>query len=104
MTQASYTTEGTKGLMKEGGTKRKAAIKQLIESAGGKLHAFYFSYGKDDVLIIAEFPDAASGVAVSLSVHAAGVVTAHSTVLITPEEMDAATKKSVSYQPPGAKG
>jgi uncharacterized protein with GYD domain len=104
MTQASYTPEGAKGLMKEGGTKRKAAIKKLIESAGGKLHAFYFSYGKDDVLLIAEYPDTASAAAVSLSVHASGVVSSHSTMLITPEEMDAATKKSVSYQPPGAKG
>jgi uncharacterized protein with GYD domain len=102
--QASYTSEGAKGLMKEGGTKRKAAIKQMIETAGGKLHSFYFAFGKDDVVGITEFPDHATATAMSLAVNAAGVVRFRSTVLITPEEMDAATKKSVTYRPPGAKG
>jgi uncharacterized protein with GYD domain len=101
--QASYTAEGAKGLMKEGGSKRKAAIKQLVEASGGKLHSFYFAFGKDDVVGIAEFPDHATATAVSLAVNAAGVVSFRSTVLITPEEMDAATKKSVTYRPPGAK-
>jgi uncharacterized protein with GYD domain len=90
--------------MHEGGTKRKAAIKQMVESAGGKLLSFYFSFGKDDVVGITEFPDHATAAAVSLSVNAAGVVAFRSTVLITPEEMDAATKKSVAYRPPGARG
>jgi uncharacterized protein with GYD domain len=101
--QASYTTEGVKGLMKEGGTKRKAAIKQMIETAGGKLHAFHFAFGKDDVVGIAEFPDHATATAVSLAVNAVGVVDFRSTVLISPEEMDAAIKKSVAYRPPGSK-
>ena len=102
--QASYTSQGVKGLMKDGGTKRKAAIKQMIEAAGGKLHAFYFSFGKDDVIGIAEFPDHATSTALSLSINGSGVVSFHSTVLITPEEMDAATKKSIAYQPPGSIG
>ena len=29
--RASYTSEGTKGLLKEGGVKRRAAIQQMIE-------------------------------------------------------------------------
>lgn len=91
------------GPHEEGGSKRKAAIKQLVEASGGKLHAFYFAFGKDDVVGIAEFPDHATAAAVSLAVNAAGVVSFRSTVLITPEEMDAATKKSVAYRPPGAK-
>jgi uncharacterized protein with GYD domain len=102
--QASYTSEGIKGLMKEGGTNRRAAVKQVIEAAGGKLQSFYFAFGKDDVVGIAEFPDHATAAAVSLAVNAAGVVKYRLTVLITPEEMDAATKKSVAYRPPGSKG
>jgi uncharacterized protein with GYD domain len=101
--QASYTAEGAKGLIKEGGTKRRAAIKQMVEAAGGKLHAFYFAFGKDDVVGITEFPDAATALALSVAVSAAGVVNIRSTVLISTEEMDAATKKSVGYRPPGAK-
>ena len=55
--QASYTSEGAKGLAKEGGTKRRAAVQQMVEKAGGKLHAFYFAIGESDVYAIAEFPD-----------------------------------------------
>ncbi len=43
--QASYTAEGAKGLLKEGGTKRRAAVEQLIKSVGGTLEAFYFALG-----------------------------------------------------------
>ena len=100
--QASYTTEGAKGLLKEGGTKRRAAVEQLIKSVGGKLEAFYFVLGESDVFLLVDAPDNASVVAVSLTPAAAGVVTnLRTTVLLTPEDMDQATKKSVSYRPPG---
>ena len=100
--QASYTAEGAKGLLKEGGTKRRAAVEQLIKSVGGKLEAFYFALGETDVFLLVDAPDDASVVAVSLTTAAAGVVTnLRTTVLLTPEEMDQATKKSVNYRPPG---
>ena len=100
--QASYTAEGAKGLLKEGGTKRRAAVEQLIKSVGGKLEAFYFVLGESDAVLLVDAPDNASVVAVSLTTAAAGVVTnLRTTVLLTPEEMDQATKKSVSYRPPG---
>ena len=100
--QASYTTEGAKGLLKEGGTKRRAAVEQLMKSVGGKLEAFYFALGETDVFLLVDAPDDASVVAVSLTTAAAGVVTnLRTTVLLTPEEMDQATKKSVNYRPPG---
>ena len=35
--KATYTSDGTKGLLKEGGTKRRAAVQKIIEAAGGKL-------------------------------------------------------------------
>jgi uncharacterized protein with GYD domain len=100
--QASYTTEGTRGLLKDGGSKRRATVQQMIEKAGGKLHAFYYAFGEADVYGIAEFPDQATAAAVSLAVNASGAVQFRSTVLISPEEMDAAAKKSVAYRPPGA--
>lgn len=100
--RASYRPEGVKGLLKEGGTKRRAAIQKMVEAAGGRLHAFYFAFGDEDVVSIVEFPDHASAAAVSLAVNAAGSVKIHNTVLITPEEMDVATKKSVAYRAPGA--
>ena len=99
---ATYTAEGARGVQKEGGSKRRDTIEQFVTKAGGKLHAFYFAVGKDDVYIIAEFPDAASAVAASLAVNASGAVRLRTTVLLTPEEMDAVAKKNVSYRAPGA--
>jgi uncharacterized protein with GYD domain len=100
--QASYTAEGVKGLRKDGGTKRRAAVQQMVEKAGGKLHAFYFAFGDPDVCGIAEFPDHATAVGLSLAVNASGAVSFRTSVLITPEEMDAAVKKAIAYSPPGA--
>lgn len=102
LVQASYTPEGAKGLLKDGGTKRRAALQQMTEKAGGKLHGFYFAFGDTDVYLIAEYPDQASAAAVCLQVGASGAARVKTTVLITPEEVDAAVKKPVAYRAPGA--
>lgn len=99
--RASYTSEGTKGLLKEGGSKRRAAIQQMIEKAGGRLVAFYFAFGDADVIGIAEFPDPATAAAVSLAVNSAGVVHLNTTLLLSAEELDAGTKKPIEYRAPG---
>ena len=101
MIQATYTLDGTKGLIKEGGTARRTAVEQTIKGMGGKLDAFYFAFGQTDVFIIVDVPDAASAAAVSLTVNAAGGAKVTTTPLMMPEEMDAATKKSVQYRAPG---
>ena len=101
MVTASYTAEGAKGLIKEGGSGRRTAVHKLIESMGGKVEAFYFAYGDKDAFVIADLPDAASGLALSLAVNASGIVRLSTVPLITPEEMDAASKKTVAYRPPG---
>ena len=99
---AAYTSEGAKGVRKGGGSERRAAAKQVVESVGGKLESFYFAFGKNDVIIIADLPDHASAAALSLTIGAAGAAKTSTTVLLTPEEIDAAAKKSVDYRPPGA--
>jgi uncharacterized protein with GYD domain len=68
---------------------------------GGKLEAFYYAYGEDDAVIIADLPDAGAGLAISLSVNASGAVRLATTPLITPEEIDAASKKTIDYKAPG---
>ena len=100
--KASYNADGARGLMKEGGSKRRTAVQALVESLGGKLDAFYYAYGADDAIIIADIPDAASGLAISLAVNASGAVRLTTTPLITPEEVDAASKKTVNYRAPGS--
>jgi uncharacterized protein with GYD domain len=99
--QASYNAEGAKGLMKDGGSKRKEAAEELIKSLGGTMEAFYYAFGDDDAYVIFDAPDNVSVAAASMAVCASGVVTARTTVLMTAEEMDAATKKSSKYSPPG---
>jgi uncharacterized protein with GYD domain len=99
--QASYAADGAKGLLAEGGTKRRDAATKAIKAAGGKVEAFYFAFGKSDVVVIADFPSNVSAAAASLTINASGVVTTSTTVLLTPGEMDAAAKKSVPYRAPG---
>ncbi len=98
----SYTAEGTKGLIKGGGgTARLAAVQQAIHSVEGKLEAFYYAFGEDDVYLIFDAPDNASAAALSLAVSASGAATVKTTVLLTPEDIDHAAKKHVTYRHPG---
>jgi uncharacterized protein with GYD domain len=99
--QVSYTADGAKGLLKDGGSKRRAAAKTLIESLGGKLESLYFAFGDTDVVAIADMPDNAAAAAGSLTLAGSAAVTSRITVLLTPEEIDQAVKKSGSYTPPG---
>ncbi len=61
----------------------------------------YFAFGEYDVYTIIDAPDKISAATASLVVNAAGAVSMKTVVLLTPEEMDEATKRSVSYSPPG---
>ena len=99
--QVSYTAEGAKGVMKDGGSKRREAARSALSSVGATLDAMYFAFGDADVVVIADAPDAASIVAASLALNASGAVTSKTTVLLTPEEVDAATRKSATYSAPG---
>jgi len=98
----SYTAEGTKGLLKDGGSKRREVVRKMFEKAGGKLHELYYAFGDDDVYVIAEVPDSLSALAISLTINATGAVQLKTTALVTPEDVDAAAKKSVAYKAPGA--
>ena len=46
-------------------------------------------------------PDSVSALAFSLAVNASGGIKAKTIVLVTPEEIDDATKKAVDFRPPG---
>ena len=97
----SYTQEGLKGFLKEGGSKRREATKQLVESVGGALEAYYFAFGDYDFYLIAEVPDNVSAAAGSLIANASGAVKVKTVVLLTPEEDDQVAKTTVEYRPPG---
>ena len=99
--QWSYLADGAKGLLKDGGSKRQLAARTLIESLGGKMETMYFAFGKNDIVAIVDMPDAASAAAASLAIGSSGALTTNLTVLLTPEEIDLAAKKSAKYTPPG---
>jgi len=100
--QANYVGDGIKGLLKEGGSSRRKVVDELVGSVGGKTESFYFAFGDTDAFVIVDVPDNVTAAAVALTVGASGVVNLKTTVLMTPEEVDQATKKSPSYRAPGA--
>jgi len=99
--EVSYTPDGLAGLMKDGGTGRRAAVQQLIEKLGGRVEVFYFAFGSHDAYATVELPDHRAAAAAALAVNAQGKVQLKTTVLLTPEEIDEATKTNVDYRPPG---
>jgi uncharacterized protein with GYD domain len=98
---ASYTADGAKGLIKEGGTKRRQAAEASLKSVGGRVEAFYFAFGEHDAVLIVDAPDNMTIAAASMAINASGAVQTKTLVLLTPEEIDQATKKQPTYQPPG---
>ncbi|MEI6209243.1 MAG: GYD domain-containing protein [Desulfuromonadales bacterium] len=127
--QISYSVEGAKGLLKEGGTKRLKAVEQLakelsaptssaqspvpmsfcsmealehmVKGVGGTLESFYYAFGEFDLVVIVDLPDNASAAALSLTISSSGASKIKTTVLLTPEEIDQASKMSIHYRPPG---
>ena len=99
--QVSYTLDGVKGVVAEGGSARKAAAQAAAESVGGTLESLYFAFGETDVFAVADLPDNAAAAALALSVTAAGGAAVRTVVLLTPDEIDGATNQKVDYTPPG---
>ena len=99
--QANYTSEGAKGIVKEGGSARRAAIEKAAAALGGRLEAFYFAFGAVDAYVIVDLPDNVTAAAMALAVGQTGLASTKTVVLLTPEETDAATKKTVNYRGPG---
>jgi uncharacterized protein with GYD domain len=102
LVKAKYNVDGVKGLMKDGGSGRVAAVTKLTKSLGGKVEAFYFAYGECDAYLIVDVKDEATVLSLSLAVNASGAVTLELVPLIAPATMDEATKKTVNYRAPGA--
>ena len=100
--QASYTQEGLGGLMDDGATGRREMAEDLVSSLGGTIEAFYYAFGDSDLYVIADLPDDASAAAASVVVGASGTASIKTTVLVTPETVDEAVKKTVGYPPPGS--
>ena len=99
--QANYVGDGVKGLIKEGGSARRAAAEKAVKSVGGSLDAMYFAFGDVDVFAIVDMPNHASMTAAALTINASGGVSIRTTVLMSPAEVDEAVKMHPSYRAPG---
>ncbi len=99
--KASLTIDGVKGTLQEGGTSRLATLKELFESIGGKLEAFYYAFGDTDAYVIVDAPDNVTTAALSMAVTASGAVVTETVVLLTPEELDQVAEMTIDYRPPG---
>ena len=124
--KGKYTDRGAKGLVHEGGSKRRNAMVSAIEGQEDKLEAFYYAFGNDDfkgvtstveglggkvvafyyafggvdIYMVVELSDNTAAIALSLTINQSGSVTVETIPLVTPEELDKAAKLSVSYLPP----
>lgn len=100
--EVSYTAQGAKGVLKDGGSKRRAAAQKAIKSLGGKMESFYFAFGHADAIVIVDLPDAVSAAAMSMNVSATGAAAATVRVLLTAEDIDKSARKTTTYTPPGS--
>lgn len=102
MVSGSYTTEGIKGVIKEGGSGRRKAVEAALHAVGGKVESIYYALGETDVFVVIEVPDNVSVAALAMAVGATGTVNIKTTALLTIEEIDQATKKVASLAYRGA--
>src|ERR1700723_4111750 len=100
LTMVSYTPEGIKGLVKEGGTARRAAVEKMLHKLGGRLEGFYFAFGDNNAYVISEGPDNATAAAISLAITP-GALRTKTIVLLSPEEVDEAVKIPMDFNPTG---
>lgn len=100
--EATYTLDGLRGLLNDGGSGRVDAVRKMAESVGGHLESFDFTFGEQDTHVICELPDNKAAAAVALAIGAGGGATTKTVPLITPAEVDQAVRQTVDYRAPGA--
>lgn len=99
--QATYTSEGAKGLLQEGASGRRSAVDQAVEGLGGTVEALYYSFGEHDIVVIVDVPDPVAMAAISLRVKGSGAVLTRATPLLTVDEIDEAARRRVTFRAPG---
>ena len=99
--EGSYSAQGAEGVRSKGGSSRRDAVTEMVSGLGGQVESFYFAFGASDVYVTVDVPDNEAAAAVALAVNASDAIAIKTVVLLTPEEIDAAAERSVSYRPPG---
>ena len=100
--KVQYSGEGLQGVMKDGGSARRAAADDVAKQVGGSIESFHFAFGEDDAFVICDLPDNKAAAALAMTVSATGRVKLTTVPLLTVDEVDAiAAGKKVPYSPPG---
>jgi uncharacterized protein with GYD domain len=104
--QMTYSDSAIKGLISTP-TDREAAARKLIESLGGKLHHFFFAFGKYDIVALIENADEKAVMAGTAIIGASGTASSMMTTKLMSSKdataaMSLAAKTMGSYQPPAA--
>ncbi|MGC1213450.1 MAG: GYD domain-containing protein, partial [Micromonospora sp.] len=99
--KSSYTAAGLKGLMDDGGTKRSEIVRKMIEEAGGRMESMYFAFAEDDTYVLCELPDQKTVASLAIAIGATGGLSVQITPVLTPAEVDEATRINATYTPPG---
>ena len=99
---ATYSPEGMKGVLREGGSERRKMIADMAQNLEGELESFYYACGGNDVYSVVELPDNVTAAAMAAHISAGGMARCDVTVLLSPEEMDRAARTKMYYRPPGA--
>src|SRR5689334_24873121 len=86
--QVNFSKSADQGLLKDGGSKRRAVIAKTAKAAGGKLESFYFAFGTYDGVVIMDLPDNMTAASISLAIGASGAGEQVTTPLLTAEQID----------------
>jgi uncharacterized protein with GYD domain len=101
MSTGQYSAGGLQGSLEEGFAVREAYVTQMIESLGGKVDGFYWTYGKNDIVTIIEGTEEVA-LAVALAVSSdPDSVQIETMPLLTAADLDAARAKLPKYRGPG---
>ena len=102
LVRATYTTKGIQGVIADSASGRRSDVTAAINAAGGTVEAFYFAFGEDDVIFIADLPSNITIAAATIAAAASGALRVRTTVLLTVEEVDRALELQTPYRAPGA--
>ncbi|HLF48705.1 MAG TPA: GYD domain-containing protein [Methylomirabilota bacterium] len=103
MVQASYTNTAW-GKLVQRPENRMEALRPVVEKLGGKLLAWYYTWGDYDVMVLLDVPGNINAAAASMAIAAGGAVKdIKTTPLMSPDEgFDAMLlAQGAGYRPPG---
>jgi uncharacterized protein with GYD domain len=99
--QVKYTAAGIQGLVRDSAAGRRADVQAAVKALGGKVEAFYYAFGEDDVISIVDLPSNITAAALSLTTSGSDMLRVRTTPLLTVEEVDQALEVRTQYRAPG---